>query len=321
MRILTGIQPSGSLHLGNYFGAVLPALRLAEKYEESVLFLADLHALTTVQDKKFLKDSTTNLAIDLLACGLDPEKTLFFKQSAVPAHTELSWILSCLAPMGLLERAHSFKDKKAKGMEATAGLFTYPILMSADILLYEPDFVPVGKDQKQHLEMARDLAQKFNISFGDTFSLPDPVISEETGIIPGTDGQKMSKSYGNTIPLFGTENEIKKAIMGIKTDSTPVEDPKNPETCTIFQICRFFLVPTELESLRKKYEEGGMGYGEAKNILFEAVKTQLFPLWERKKELEKNPQYIIEVLAKGAEKANLIANRKLEKIKKKVGLL
>ncbi len=321
MRILTGIQPSGTLHLGNYFGAVLPALRLAHTYDESVLFLADLHAFTTVQDQKRLKSSIFNLIGDLLACGLDPQKTLFFRQSDVSAHSELSWILSCITPLGLLERAHSFKDKKAKGIEASAGLFTYPILMTADILLYEPHFVPVGKDQKQHLEMARDIAQKFNTLFGDTFLLPEPVIAEETGIIPGTDGQKMSKSYGNIIPVFATENEIKKIIMGIVTDSIPVSEPKNPDTCTVFQLARLFLSASDLEPLRQKYKNGGMGYGEAKNILFDAVKHTLSPLWEKRKLFQENPEYIQEIMKIGAEKANHIARQKLEMVKQRIGLL
>ncbi len=320
--ILTGVQPSGRPHIGNYFGAIAPAIDLANQYEKSIIFIADLHSLTTLQDKKALKDYTFDLALTYLACGLDPEKTILFKQSDVPAHAELGWILSTLAPMGLLERATSYKDKKANGIDTNVGLFTYPVLMAADILLYSPDVVPVGKDQKQHLEIARDLASKFNHVYGGSaLKLPEPVISEETGIIPGLDGRKMSKSYGNTIPLFGTPKEIRKTIMQIVTNSKEVAEPKNPENCNVFTLAKFFLSEGQLAELADKYRAGGMGYGEAKQILWEGVEAKFSDFWAKKAELEKNPEYIQKILQEGAEKANRIATRQLEKVKKRVGLI
>jgi len=320
--ILTGIQPSGRAHIGNYFGAIKPAIQLANEYEKSIIFIADLHSLTTLQDKKLLQQYTFDLAVSYLAAGLDPEKTLLFKQSDVSAHSELSWILSTITPMGMLERATSYKDKKAKFQETNAGLFTYPVLMASDILLYSPDIVPVGKDQKQHLEIARDLASKFNhIYGGSALKLPEPIISEETGIIPGIDGQKMSKSYGNTIPLFGSKKEIRKTIMSIVTDSKEVADKKDPETCNVFTLAKFFLSESEISDLAEKYRAGGMGYGDAKKILWEALEKTFTPMWEREAELRKNPEKVYEILQHGAEKANRIASRQLEKVKKKVGLV
>lgn len=319
---LTGIQTSGILHLGNYFGSIKPNLDLAQTAGKSIVFLADLHSLNSVQDKKLLKEYTMHLATALLACGLDPEKTLMFKQSDVPAHSELSWILSTITPMGMLERGHAFKDKKARGQDASAGLFTYPVLMSADILLYSPDAVPVGKDQKQHLEMARDLADKFNYIYGGSvLKTPEPVISEELGIIPGIDGEKMSKSYGNTIPLFSTEKELKKRVMQVVTDSTPVEDSKDPETCNVFALAKLFLSSEEQNELADTYKAGGMGYGEAKTLLFEKMKEYFSPFWERYAQLQEDQEYVQEVLDAGAKTANIIANRQMEKVKKKVGLI
>ena len=320
--VLTGLQPSGALHLGNYFGSIVPNLRLAEKYEKSIIFLADLHALNSIHDKKKLQEYTLDLATSLLACGLNPEKTLIFKQSDVSAHSELSWILSTLTPMGLLERSHAYKDKKAKGQEATAGLFGYPVLMAADILLYSPDFVPVGKDQKQHVEITRDLANKFNhIYGGSALRTPEPVISEEVGVVPGIDGAKMSKSYNNTIPLFGTPKEIKKRVMQIVTDSKGVDEVKNPETCNIFALAKLYLSTEELDDLAQKYTTGSIGYGDAKKLLFSAIEKYMTPMWEKYEELKQNPQYVKEVLEKSAQTANSIANRQLEKIKKRVGLI
>lgn len=319
---LTGIQTSGIPHLGNYFGSIKPNLDIAKTANTSIIFLADLHSLNTIHNKKLLKEYTLELAIVLLACGLDPEKTLMFKQSDVPAHCELNWILSTIAPMGMLERAHAYKDKKAKGHDTNVGLFNYPILMAADILLYSPDAVPVGKDQKQHLEIARDLADKFNFIYGGSLlQSPEPIISEEYGIIPGLDGEKMSKSYGNTIPLFGTEKEIKKRVMQIVTDSTPVEDSKDPEKCNVFALAKLFLNETELKNLADKYKAGGMGYGEAKNILFEALKSYFSEYWKKYEELKKNPQAVQDILDASSLRANRIANRQIEKIKKRIGLL
>jgi len=320
MRALTGVQPSGTAHLGNLFGAMLPAIALSEQHPGSVIFLADLHAITTVQDREKLKKSTLDLATDLLALGLDPEKTIFFRQSDVPAHCELAWILGTIAPMGLLKRAHSFKDKTARGFEPSVGLFTYPVLMAADILLYDPEVVPVGKDQKQHLEITRDIATKFNTTFGETFSLPEPQISEETAVVPGTDGQKMSKSYGNTIEIFAPENLLKKQIMGIVTDSKTVEEPKEPEGNPIFEIYKLFASPSEITAFAAQFRGGNFGYGDAKKILFEKANDFLKPFREKREEYAKNPKQVSEILEIGARRANTIALRKMEKVRKKVGL-
>lgn len=282
--------------------------------------IADLHALTTVQEKEKLKKSTLDLSIDLLALGLDSEKTIFFRQSDVSAHSELAWILSTIAPMGLLKRAHSYKDKTARGFDASVGLFTYPILMAADILLYDADIVPVGKDQKQHMEIARDLAQKFNSVYGDIFKIPGWQISEETGVIPGTDGQKMSKSYGNTIDIFAPENVLKKQIMGIVTDSKSVESPKEPKGNPIFEMYKLFADKVETEAFAEKFRAGNFGYGDAKKILFEKTNEFLKPLREKRDETAKHPKKVLEILEKGGERANILAKRKMEKVRKKVGL-
>lgn len=319
-RIVTGVQSSGKLHIGNYFGSLKPNIELSEKYE-AYLFIADLHALTTVRDPEALRQQTWDVALDFLACGLNPSKATFFRQSAVPAHSELSWILSNLTSLGMLERAHSFKDKKAKGIEVNAGLFTYPILMASDILLYDPDFVPVGKDQKQHVEMTRDIAQRFNSIYGEVFPvLPEPLISEETGIIPGTDGQKMSKSYGNTIPIFAPEKEIRKSVMGIVTDSKGAEEPKDPETCTVFQLCRLFFSAAELQELEEKYRTGGFGYGDAKKWLFEKIQAYFAPFAAKRKELAVEPEKIKTILRFGAEKAREMADEKIKQVHKMMGL-
>jgi len=321
MRAFTGVQPSGTAHLGNLFGAMLPVIELSKKHPDSLVFLADLHALTTVHDAQKLRDDTIKLAADILSLGLDPEKTIFFRQSSVPAHAELAWILSTVAPMGLLERAHSFKDKIAKGIDASVGLFTYPVLMTADILLYKANLVPVGKDQKQHLEISRDLAQKFNHVFGETFPLPEPIISEDTAVIPGIDGEKMSKSYGNTIDIFGNEKHLKKQIMGIMTDSTPVEDPKEPEGNTIFQLYSLFANSKEIENMADAFRAGGMGYGDAKKMLFEKANTFLTPFREKREQLLEHPKKIEEILERGAEKASSIAEKTLDEVYEKVGLI
>jgi tryptophanyl-tRNA synthetase len=319
MRVLTGVQPSGIAHLGNLFGALFPVIELAHKYESSMVFLADLHALTSVRDSRKLRKDTKNLAIDFLALGLDPERTILFRQSDVPAHCELAWILSTMAPMGLLQRAHSFKDKVAKGIECSVGLFTYPVLMAADILLYSPDIVPVGKDQKQHLEITRDIAEKFNHYFGETFHLPNPLISEQMATVPGTDGQKMSKSYGNTIEIFSGESLLKKQIMGIVTDSTPVEAPKDPDENTIYALYTLFSDSQEKKYFAEKFRKGGMGYGEAKKILFEKVRIFLTPFWERRREIE-HQSHIQDILQEGAKKAQKIATKKLQEVKERVGI-
>lgn len=319
MRVLSGIQPSGQLHLGNYFGSIKPNLEMADKGQESIFFIADLHAMTTVQDRTVLQQARSDIMLDYLACGFDPEKSILFYQSHVAAHTQLSWILSTIAPMGLLERAVSYKEKVEKGIAATVGLFTYPVLMAADILLYDATHVPVGRDQKQHVEIARDLAGKFNAVFGETFTIPEPVIRADTAIVPGTDGQKMSKSYGNTIPLFGSEAVIKKAIMGIVTDSCAVNDPKNPDACIVYQIHKLFLSETEQKALSDEYRSG-LPYGEGKKRLLSTYMDYFAPMRLRREALVSQPDYIAKVIAEGAAKARCIADATLERVEKAVGL-
>ncbi len=319
-RTLTGVQPSGKLHIGNYFGSIQPNLELA-KTHEAFLFIADLHALTTVRDPDVLRSNVLDVALDFLASGLDPEKTTFYRQSDIPEHTELAWILSNLTPLGMLERAHSFKDKTAKGLEVNTGLFTYPVLMAADILLYEPHFVPVGKDQKQHVEMARDIALKFNHAYGETFRIiPEPMISEETGVVPGTDGQKMSKSYGNTIPIFLEGKALQKIIMSITTDSKGVGEPKEPEKCTVFTLAKLFFSPDEIKDLEGKYRKGGFGYGDAKKWLYEKMEAFFAPYRAKRKELAENPEKLDLILRFGAEKAREIARKKLDEVRRNIGL-
>lgn len=319
-RVLSGVQPSGQPHLGNYLGAMKRHVAHQEKFE-SFIFLANYHALTTIHDGKELAKLTRELAADYLAIGLDPEKTTLFRQSDVPEHTELSWILSCLTGMGVLERCHAWKDAQNKGKkDISAGLFTYPVLMAADILIYKPDLVPVGKDQKQHVEVARDLAEKFNHHYGETFSLPEPNINEEVQTVVGTDGEKMSKSYGNTIALFGSDDELKKQVMGIVTDSTPVEESKDPEKCNVFKIYSYFASPEEIENLRDKYTAGGFGYGDAKKLLLEKLHEVLDPFRQKRVELIKDFDYVEEVLKNGANRAQKIARETLDEVRSKVGL-
>ncbi|MEI8230232.1 MAG: tryptophan--tRNA ligase [Candidatus Peregrinibacteria bacterium] len=320
MRVLSGIQPSGQIHLGNYFGSIKPNLDLLGKTDESIYFIVDLHALTTVQDPEILRKNRQDALLDLLACGFDPAKAIVFYQSDVPEHTELSWILSTIAPMGLFERAVSYKEKVQKGISASVGLFTYPVLMAADILLYGIDTVPVGKDQKQHVEIARDLAIKFNSTFGNTFVVPEPKIREDVAVVPGTDGQKMSKSYGNTIPLFGPEKAISKAIMGIVTDSKDVAAPKDSEACVVYHLHKLFLSPAEAEVLAEKYRAGGLGYGDAKKLFFAAYMEYFASARVRRAELEKNPKAVAEIAADGAKRARVLAGEMMEKVRKAVGI-
>src|SRR6202453_3023847 len=277
--ILTGIQPSGALHLGNYFGAIQPAVELARQ-GQALYFIADYHALTSLSDAEALRRYTFDAAAAFLACGLDHTKTVLFRQSDVPQVHELAWMLSVVTPMGLLERAHSYKDKISQGAEPTHGLFAYPVLMAADILLYNSDLVPVGKDQKQHLEMARDIAQKFNDRFGPVFKRPEPIIGEATAILPGIDGRKMSKSYGNPIPLFGDEKEIKKPVMGIKTDSTPIDQPKRIEGTVLGQLMQA-VDPGKYERFKVYGAAPGIGYGGLKKDLLSAIRERFKPCQEK----------------------------------------
>ncbi|MFC1834072.1 tryptophan--tRNA ligase [Thermodesulfobacteriota bacterium] len=319
MRVLSGIQPSGSLHLGNYLGMMKPMISYMDK-SELFVFIVNLHALTSVTDPKKLAEQTLQAAADFMALGLDPDKCIFWVQSDVAEVVELSWILTCMTPMGLLERCHSYKDKIARGVSPNHGLFAYPVLMAADILLYQTNLVPVGKDQKQHLEVTRDIAIKFNHMFGDTFVVPEAEISDDVATVPGLDGQKMSKSYDNVIEIFTDEKTLKKKVMSITTDSKAVEEPKDPETCNLFQVYRHFAPADRVADVRRLYEEGGAAYGTIKKelvgILWEFFKTRR----EERARLLNDPGHIRAVLAKGADKARAIATDTLNDVKQRVGV-
>ncbi len=319
MRILSGIQPSGQLHIGNYFGMMLPMIRNMERGELYV-FVVNLHALTSVHDRERLARGTLEAAADFIALGLDPERCIFWVQGDLPEVTELTWILSTLTSMGLLERCHSYKDKIAKGIAPSHGLFSYPVLMAADILLFQSELVPVGKDQKQHLEVARDIAQRFNNIFGQTFVLPEPAIAEQVATVPGLDGQKMSKSYGNTIPIFSTKKELKKKVMSITTDASPVEAVKDPDTCNLFRIFSLFAPAERLAEVRKLYVEGGAAYGYIKLELVDLIHDHFRVARQKRDQLLKEPEYLKEVLRQGAAKARQKALPTLETVRRKVGL-
>ena len=287
MRILSGIQPSGILHIGNYFGMIQPAIALQEK-GEAFYFIANYHALTSVRDPAVLRENSRRVALDFLACGFDPDRGALFMQSDVPEVTELTWILANVTPVSRLELAHSYKDKVARGMAPLAGLFNYPVLMAADILIYDTDVVPVGKDQKQHIEIARDLAGKMNEQYGaggQIFKIPEPSIRATTETVPGVDGQKMSKSYGNTIDIFGAEKDTRKRVMSIVTDSQPVEAPKDPNNSTIFSLYSLFASEAEREEMRSRFQKGGTGYGDFKKQLFEKLWEYFAPMRKRREEI------------------------------------
>jgi len=296
-----------------------PAIEL-QKEGETFYFIADYHALTSVRNPEALRENSRRVALDFLACGLDPERAALFRQSDVPQVTELAWILSTVAPMGLLERAHSYKDKLARGLASTVGLFSYPVLMAADILIYDSDAVPVGKDQKQHIEITRDLAVKINETFGQVFKLPEPRINPDTQVVPGLDGQKMSKSYGNNIDIFGDEKDTRKRVMSIVTDSTPVEAPKDPERSTIIQLYSLFASKDELADMRERFKKGGTGYGDFKKELFEKLWEYFSPMRKRREEILQDKSYIDNVLARGAKRANGIADQVMERVRAAVGL-
>ncbi len=317
-RVLSGIQPSGTLHIGNYFGMMKQALEMQEQHE-CYYFIADLHSLTTTPEPALLRERVKNVALDFLACGLDPERTVFFRQSDVPEVPELTWILSCLTPLGLLERCHSYKDKVDKGIIPNHGLFSYPVLMAADILVYDANLVPVGKDQKQHVEVTRDLAQKFNSRYGENLVLPEPRIREEVAVVPGIDGQKMSKSYDNIIEIFGSKKQMRSKIMKIKTDSTPMEEPKNPDTCNVFALYKLFASEDELEQMRKNYQAGNYGYGHAKQALFDKYWDYFAEARARREQLLENDT-VEDILREGAKKARATAAQVLERARKAVGL-
>jgi tryptophanyl-tRNA synthetase len=319
MRILSGIQPTGLLHIGNYFGMMRPAIAL-QAQGEAFYFIANYHALTSVRDPQVLRENSRRVALDFLACGLDPDRAALFRQSDVPQVTELAWILSTVAPMGLLERAHSYKDKLARGMPAAVGLFSYPVLMAADILIYDSDVVPVGKDQKQHIEITRDLAVKINETYGEVFKLPEPRIHAATETVPGLDGQKMSKSYGNTIDIFGEEKEMRKRVMSIVTDSSPVEASKDAAKSTIFQLYSLFASEAEQADMRARFEKGGTGYGEFKKELFEKLWSYFAPMRKRRDEILSDKSYVDDVLKRGARRANEIAETVMTRVRAAVGL-
>lgn len=319
-KILSGIQPSGSLHIGNYFGAIRQHIALQED-NDCLYFIANYHALTTITDPQKLRHNSEMVALDYLALGLDPDRAVLFLQSDVPAVTELAWILSTVTPMGLLERAHSYKDKTAKGISPNHGLFAYPVLMAADILIYHSQYVPVGRDQKQHLEMTRDMAEKLNALYGEVLVVPDELILEDVAVVPGIDGQKMSKSYDNTIEIFCDYKSLKQRVMRIVTDSTPVEAPKDPDQSTIIALFKLFATPDELQEMRAKFSAGGYGYGQAKKELLEKIWTFFEPFRIRREELSRNMDYVSGVLRKGGMVARERSEKVMKAVREAVGLL
>ena len=320
MRVLSGIQPSGSLHLGNYFGMMKKMIAYQEN-EDLFCFIANYHAMTTVDDGKALARGTMEAAVNFLALGMDPEKSTFWVQSDLPEVQELTWILSNHTPMGLLERCHSFKDKTTRGIAANHGLFAYPVLMAADILMFQSEKVPVGRDQKQHVEVTRDIAIKMNNAYGEIFALPEAEIDEEVATVPGIDGQKMSKSYGNAIDLFTEEKALRKQVMRIVTDPSPVEAEKDPDKCNVYKIYHLFLSKEADETLRRRYLAGGMGYGAVKEELFVTIRDHFAPYAARRAELQADPERVRRILATGADKARAIARRTMAKVRKKAGLI
>jgi len=317
---LSGVKPTGRPHIGNYFGAMKQFVDMQDDFNMYV-FVAEYHALTTMQNGKDLKESIHELVLDYLAIGLDPEKTLIYKQSDIPELTELTWIFNCLVTVPWLERAHAFKDRVGKGIEASVGLFDYPVLMAADILIPQSELVPVGKDQIQHVEMAREIARKFNSTYGETFIEPQEYIVEKVAIVRGTDGQKMSKSYGNDIPLFGTELEIKKAIMGIVTDSKLPEEPKNPDDCNIFALHLLITSEPELSKIREGYLKGGLGYGDSKKILLRNYLNFIAPMVERRKYYQEHPELVNKILSGSAQKIREKIIPLMHDVREKIGLL
>ncbi len=319
MRILSGIQPSGELHIGNYFGALRQHIELQTR-GQGIYFIADYHSMTSVRDPAERRRLVLDVALDYLACGLDPERSILYRQSDVPEVCELQWILTTLTPMGLLERAHSYKDKIANGLPVEHGLFAYPVLMAADILIYNSDLVPVGQDQKQHLEMARDIAGSFNHAYGvDVFKLPEPHILEDVAVVPGVDGRKMSKSYDNTLRMFWPQKRLKKAVMSIVTDSTPVAEPKDT-TSAIFQLWSLFATQPECEDMFARAKAGGLGYGDVKKDLLARILDHFGPMREKREALEKNLDDVQDLLAEGAKRARVLGAPVLEAARQASGL-
>lgn len=319
-NILTGVQSTGTPHLGNLLGAIIPAIALSKKPEnQSFLFIADLHSITQIKDGETLLSNTYSTAAAWLACGLDVNKVIFYRQSDVPQTAELSWYLSCFFPYQRLTLAHSFKDKADRLEDVNAGLFTYPMLMAADILLYDANFVPVGKDQMQHIEITRDVASRFNHQMGETFVIPEGTVQEETMYIPGTDGQKMSKSRGNIIDIFLDDKALRKQIMGIESDSTPLEDPKNPDTCNVFALYKLLATEAEISVMRQNYLGGNYGYGHAKQALFELICEKFKAEREKYNYYISNRSELDAILKTGAEKAGSIADSVLKRVRVKLG--
>ncbi|MGB5237528.1 MAG: tryptophan--tRNA ligase [Flavobacteriaceae bacterium] len=319
-RILTGIQSTGTPHLGNILGAIIPAIEMAKKEQtESFLFIADMHSLTQIKDGSSLRDNTYATAAAWLAFGLDAEKTVFYRQSDVPQVTELAWYLSCFFPYQRLTLAHSFKDKANRLEDVNAGLFSYPMLMAADILLYDAEVVPVGKDQLQHLEMTRDVASRFHAQMGDTFVLPEAQVQEEMQIVPGVDGEKMSKSKNNTIDIFLPEKKLRKQIMGIVTDSTPLEEPKDPDSDNVFALYRLLASSDQIDAMRKNYLEGNYGYGHAKQALFELILERFAPMRQKFSHYIQHPEELDDILKQGATKAHLVAEDVLARVRSRLG--
>jgi len=320
MRILSGIQPSGTLHIGNYFGMMRPSIELQAR-GECYYFIADYHSMTSLTDADQRRKNTLDVALDFLACGLDPKKSVFYRQSDLPEVCELTWILGTLTPMGLLERAHSYKDKTAKGLSPNFGLFAYPVLMAADILLYDAHLVPVGRDQKQHVEMTRDIAIKFNQTYGETFVIPEPEIRPEVATVPGLDGQKMSKSYGNTVEIFGDEKAIRKKIMGIKMDSrTPAEPKPDADQNLAIQLLKLVAPADVSTDTETRLREGGLGYGDLKKALFEHYWNYFAPYRARRAELAANLDYVNQVLLDGAQRARVISSDVRQRARRASGL-
>ncbi|MEZ7901676.1 MAG: tryptophanyl-tRNA synthetase [Urechidicola sp.] len=319
-RILTGIQSTGTPHLGNLLGAIIPAIEISkDKKNESFLFIANLHTLTQIKDAEELKNNTLQTAAAWLACGLDVNKSVFYRQSDIPQVTELTWYLSCFFPYQRLTLAHSFKDKADRLNDVNAGLFSYPMLMAADILLYESEIIPVGKDQMQHIEMTRDVASRFNNQMGETLVLPQGKVNEDTMLIPGTDGSKMSKSKGNTINIFLPDKKLRKVMMSIETDSTPMEEPKNPDTCNVFALYKIMANEAQIAEMRANYEGGNYGYGHAKQALYELTVEKFATERETFNHYIENPELIEEKLKIGADKARAVAEKVLAKVRTKLG--
>ncbi len=321
MKVLSGIQPTGRFHWGNYFGAIRQYIAL-QGNEQSFYFIADLHALTTLRNPAELRQNVSDAAMDLLALGLEPERSTLFRQSDVPEVTELTWLLMTITQMHLLEKCHAYKDKKANGIAADAGLFTYPVLMAADILIYDSDTVPVGADQIQHIEVTRDVAQRFNSLYGETLLLPNAFVLDASAKVPGTDGdRKMSKSYNNTIPIFESPKRLRKLIMSTKTDSKSLEDEKDPDTCAVFSLYRLFATLEQQQELAARYRAGGMGYGEAKQALYDVAMSHFADAFDRRQKLEASPDIVEDVLKEGARRARARAQEVVERVRSACGLL